>query len=155
LKKINSLLISAFLVVISTQSIAGVKEKKAIRALNATVQTQTEAAKVACGNAALTSEVEVDAKFTPHNIKIADSNAKDFFEGLIDACKDADYKEEISKITQLQVSLSDATKKTGTSTKIHGELTLEGTSLLVKVHVKYSFSNGSSSTASNAVKGLF
>jgi hypothetical protein len=140
---------------ISTSSIAGIKEKKAIRAFTAIATTATEGMKSACANTTLTSKVNIEEKYTADNIGIAKAGLSDFFSAMLEVCKDADYKEEISKIQELHFSLTDSGNKTGKNTKIYGEIKLEANSLHISLHIKYSLSNGTSSTIPNVIKELY
>jgi len=154
--KIITLACLGFALMISAASYAGVAEKKAIRVLTAEIETATAGMQAACNNAELTSTIEVGDEFTAHNISIATTNMREFFVGMLEVCKDADYREEISKIQQLVFSLTSSESKTGTDTTIYGEIKLESETLLyVTLHVRFSMSNGVSSTLPNVIKALY
>lgn len=139
----------------STASFAGVAEKKAERALSDNLEEAVVQIKNDCANAALGKDLKVDEKFTAQDIKIAGENAKDFLKGIIKACEDADYKAEIGKINQINFSLTDNEKSSGSKTKIYGEISVANNAMNVALHTKRSLANGSSDTVVKAIKELY
>jgi len=140
---------------IALPSYAGVKEKKAIRAMTADIEIGLAKMKTHCGNKALVLHMDVDKQFSADNIRIARSNAKDFFDGMVSVCKDADYQAEISKIEEFKVTLSNNPTRTGQHEKIYGEITLKDTLMQVAFHIKYSMSNGEGNKIPRAIQGLY
>jgi len=152
MKTLPFLILSLF---ISLNSYAGVKEKKALRAFTEKAQSATEKIKIACGNATLTSEVNIEKKYLATGIYIAELNLADFVAGMLMVCKDADYKEEISKVQKLIFSATDNANKTGKNKKIYGEIKVVGEVMQIVLHIKYSLSNGQSNLVANAIKDLY
>ena len=97
-------------------SAAGIKIKKAIKAGNAKVNAELANVKTACGNAEL--EVSVDwSKWESYKLDASKHETtigyaatlvvNEVFGNMIEACKDADYKEAIAEVKKVVVSGKD------------------------------------------------
>lgn len=115
-----TLITAIVLATLSTGAVAGVKEKKAMRAADAKVAEQIVTTKQACGN----TQLDVTIDWEKFNIMIAEnettlkekryqeqwvlSHAGDRTASVIEALgkicnSDADYKEELAKLTKVVV----------------------------------------------------
>jgi len=96
---------------LSSYSYASIKDKKAMRESEKNISTAIENVKAACGNATLEASVDW-SNWSTYDYKEMRSKKSDvirFTGGLaesvltemVNLCKDADYKEELAKITNL------------------------------------------------------
>ncbi|VAW58563.1 hypothetical protein MNBD_GAMMA11-2514 [hydrothermal vent metagenome] len=95
---------------------AGIKDKKAKKVATTTMDAALAKAKTSCGNAKLEGKIDWSSWGSYKYEKMSGGRAKDvvihdagtLLEGVIsemaDLCKDADYKEELAKITTIAVS---------------------------------------------------
>lgn len=128
---------------LSTTSYAAIKDKKAMKAADAAITAEIVNVKAACGNPTL----EVQVKWDEYETMISANEAAivseryrsewvishsgvrtvTTLEALSKICKDdADYKEEIAQLTQIQVVPKEALKDT------NNDFSLNDTILIVK-----------------------
>lgn len=151
----NLFTVTAVVLALAVPGYAGVKEKKAIRELEAAVKTGLTEIKTACGNAKLGQKVTVDKKFDAAQIYIASNNLNDFVKGMKKVCEDADYKEEVAKVAKIEFTLTDSGDKTGSKSKIYGQITVKGKTMKVALHINNSMSNASTNLVPNVIKELY
>ncbi len=136
--KVTKIVLGALIISLSSYTFAGIKDKKAMKGSEAKVTTAAAAAKTACGNAKL------DAKFDWANwskydykklgkdksdiIRFAGGLAESVIGEMANLCKDADYKEELAKITSIKLSGKDD------QTKMYAAFKLDGTTLNIKLN---------------------
>ncbi|MBB1332029.1 hypothetical protein H5154_05400 [Pseudoalteromonas sp. SR44-5] len=120
----HKILAGIIITLFSTASYASIKDKKAIRAADASISAEVDKVKAACGNASL--DVKVDWEdykkmIAANKDKLAKDNYQSQWviahsgqrtvatlEALSAICKDdVDYKEEIAKLTKINVTAKD------------------------------------------------
>ena len=151
----NLFVICVVVVALAVPGYAGVKEKKATRALEAAAKAGVTEIQAACGNAKLAHKVTVGKKFDASQIHIAEINVGDFVKGMKKVCEDPDYKEEIAKVTKIEFTLTDSKEKTGSKTKLYGGISVKGKTMKVVLHISNSMGNNDASTVPNVVKELY
>lgn len=128
------------LMVVASTAEAGVQEKKALRAAQEMMEKSAEHAKEACGNTKLELELDV-AQYDKYAYAGRETKVKylgfikghteNFFYGMAEACKDPDYKAEITKVTKVRFVGHPK------EDQLKHEITLEGTTVLVQMAPQY------------------
>lgn len=120
----HKILAGIIITLFSTASYASIKDKKAIRAADTSISAEVDKVKSACGNASLDVKVDWDdykKMITANKDKLAKDNYQSQWviahsgqrtvttlEALSAICKDdVDYKEEIAKLTKINVTAKD------------------------------------------------
>ena len=112
----KKLVLSVLLVAFSLSAQAGIKDKKAKKAVTTSTNTAIAKVKSACGNASLEAKIDWANWETYDFTKLSGNKAKhqvmnsagvlitDVLGEVATLCKDADYKEELAKITKIAIS---------------------------------------------------
>ncbi|VAW65372.1 hypothetical protein MNBD_GAMMA09-2948 [hydrothermal vent metagenome] len=112
----KKIVLSVLLVAISFAAQAGIKDKKAKKAATESMNAALTKVKTACGNAKLEGKIDWANWDTYKYEKLSGNKAKNeviqaagvLLEGVLgevaELCKDADYKEELAKITTIAIS---------------------------------------------------
>ncbi len=112
----KKLVLSILLVAISFAAQAGIKDKKAKNTATETMNAALTKVKSACGNAKLEGKIDWASWDTYKYEKLSGNKPKNeviqaagiLIDGVMgevaDLCKDADYKEELAKITNIAIS---------------------------------------------------
>ena len=82
---------------------AGVKEKKAQKAAQAAIDDNIKKAAEACGCKGLKATIDFAAYKYYEHLRMSQYRIPEIFSGMVELCKDKDYKEEVAKIKVLKL----------------------------------------------------
>lgn len=141
--------------IIQRRLFMGVEEKKAMRDL--TEQFEKEgltSIKTATGNNGLTVEFNFDPNLKSGEIRVASENLNsDFVNGMKLVCQDADYLEEIAKISKMRFSV--VPKLENKSNGIFGSVTCDAGTMVISIDGCHSLGGGETYSVRDALKKCF
>lgn len=133
----------------------GIAEKKAMREFTERYEKESlDKLKKASGNSSITVEFNFDEKLEAPAIAIANNNFNgDFVDGVVLFCEDADYREELAKISKYHVTIIPEVEQA--THGIYGTLKIDGEKLNVTMDGLRKLDNGATVYVSEALQKLF
>lgn len=133
----------------------GVKEKKAIRSINEFLTSEgTPTITSAAKSESLAVELAVHEELEADEIRIGESNVKEFIEAFAKVCEDEDYREEIASLKKVVISVQKEVER-NTEFFLYGTIAVDEGAMTIGMDCSHSLSNGSVNDLAKLIQSVY